>query len=92
MVACPECGAGADLTKDGSYAHCASCKLGPPTLGVSRVRGLHRKWPADGTSGLGNTIFEPGKDGSHYRGSGSGSGDKDEVKKDEGKKEGERKS
>ena len=25
MVSCPECGAGADLTKDGSYAHCASC-------------------------------------------------------------------
>lgn len=26
MVECPECGAGADLTADGSYAHCASCK------------------------------------------------------------------
>ena len=25
MVKCPDCGAGADLTKDGSYAHCASC-------------------------------------------------------------------
>lgn len=22
---CPECGAGADPTPDGSYAHCASC-------------------------------------------------------------------
>jgi hypothetical protein len=22
---CPECDANADLTKDGSYAHCASC-------------------------------------------------------------------
>jgi len=22
---CPECGAGADKTPDGSYAHCASC-------------------------------------------------------------------
>jgi hypothetical protein len=26
----------------------------------------------------GNTIFEPGKDGSHYQGSGSGSGDKED--------------
>lgn len=41
---------------------------------------------------LGNTIFEPGKDGSHYKGSGSGSGDKEETKKDDGKKEGEGKS
>lgn len=40
----------------------------------------------------GNTIFEPGKEGSHYRGSGSGSGDKEEVKKDDGKKEGDKKS
>ncbi|KAJ4375710.1 hypothetical protein N0V86_007243 [Didymella sp. IMI 355093] len=56
MVECPECGAGADLTKDG------------------------------------NTIFEPGKEGSHYTGSGSGSGDKEEAKKDHGKKEGESKS
>ncbi|KAK7186695.1 uncharacterized protein CC84DRAFT_1220449 [Paraphaeosphaeria sporulosa] len=54
MVKCPECGAGADLTKDGLYAHCASC----------------------------NTIFEPNKEGSHYKGSGSGSGDKDEPPKD----------
>jgi hypothetical protein len=29
----------------------------------------------------GNTVFEPGKDGSHYKGSGSGSGDKEEEKK-----------
>lgn len=27
MVACPECGAGADLTKDRLWAHCASCTL-----------------------------------------------------------------
>jgi predicted RNA-binding Zn-ribbon protein involved in translation (DUF1610 family) len=58
MVACPECGAGADLTKDGSYAHCASC----------------------------NNIFEPGKEGSGYKGSGSGSGDKEEVTKSESEK------
>lgn len=32
MVKCPECGAGADLTKDGSYAHCASCMC--PTTDV----------------------------------------------------------
>ncbi|KAI8933566.1 hypothetical protein NX059_009299 [Plenodomus lindquistii] len=51
MVECPECGAGADLTKDGAWAHCASC----------------------------NTVFEPGKEGSHYKGSGSGSGDKEEA-------------
>ncbi|KAF2627706.1 hypothetical protein BU25DRAFT_341443 [Macroventuria anomochaeta] len=79
MVLCPECGAGADLTKDGSYAHCASCMC--PTKNI-----------ADGTALEGNTIFEPGKEGSHYRGSGSGSGDKEETKKDEGKKEGESKS
>ncbi|RMZ67479.1 hypothetical protein GMOD_00001409 [Pyrenophora seminiperda CCB06] len=53
MVKCPECDAGADLTKDGAWAHCASC----------------------------NTVFEPGKEGSHYKGSGSGSGDKEEEKK-----------
>lgn len=29
---------------------------------------------------VGNTVFEPGKDGSHYKGSGSGSGDKEEKK------------
>ncbi|EMD59765.1 hypothetical protein COCSADRAFT_203494 [Bipolaris sorokiniana ND90Pr] len=55
MVKCPECDANADLTKDGAWAHCASC----------------------------NTIFEPGKEGSHYRGGGSGSGDKEETKKKE---------
>jgi hypothetical protein len=27
-------------------------------------------------------VFEPGKENSHYKGSGSGSGDKEEVKKD----------
>jgi hypothetical protein len=37
--------------------------------------------------GIGNTIFEPGKEGSHYKGSGSGSGDKEEEKKGEGEKE-----
>ncbi|KAH9863838.1 hypothetical protein J1614_009770 [Plenodomus biglobosus] len=51
MVKCPECGAGADLTKDGAWAHC-------------------------------NTVFEPGKEGSQYKGSGSGSGDKEEQKDD----------
>jgi hypothetical protein len=30
---------------------------------------------------IGNTVFEPGKEDSHYKGSGSGSGDKEEVKK-----------
>ena len=30
--------------------------------------------------GIGNTVFEPGKEGSHYQGSGSGSGDKEEEK------------
>ena len=35
----------------------------------------------------GNTIFEPGKEGSHYRGGGSGSGDKEEVKKTDDKVE-----
>ncbi|KAF1968003.1 hypothetical protein BU23DRAFT_481632 [Bimuria novae-zelandiae CBS 107.79] len=65
MVKCPECGAGADLTKDGSYAHCASC--------------TSSSFLIDDT--LGNTIFEPGKEGSHFRGSGSGSGDKEETTK-----------
>ena len=81
MVKCPECGANADLTKDGSYAHCASC-----TLFAGRdffiLDNVLMRW-------VGNTIFEPGKEGSHYRGSGSGSGDKEEgAKKDEAKKEG----
>jgi hypothetical protein len=35
----------------------------------------------------GNTVFEPGKEGSHYKGSGSGSGDKEEEKKGENKNE-----
>jgi hypothetical protein len=40
---------------------------------------------------VGNTVFEPGKEGSHYKGSGSGSGDKEEKKDSDGKegKEGE---
>jgi hypothetical protein len=33
----------------------------------------------------GNTVFEPGKEGSHYKGSGSGSGDKEEEKKTDSK-------
>lgn len=33
----------------------------------------------------GNTVFEPGKEGSHYKGSGSGSGDKEEEKGSEDK-------
>ena len=33
----------------------------------------------------GNTVFEPGKEGSHYKGSGSGSGDKEEGKKSDTK-------
>lgn len=35
----------------------------------------------------GNTVFEPGKEGSHYKGSGSGSGDKEEEKKSDSKDE-----
>jgi hypothetical protein len=35
---------------------------------------------------LGNNIFEPGKEGSGYKGSGSGSGDKEEVTKSESEK------
>ena len=45
---------------------------------------------SDFSYSLGNTIFEPGKEGSHYRGSGSGSGDKEESStqsKDQEKKE-----
>lgn len=60
MVECPECGAGADVTKDGLWAHCASC----------------------------NTVFEPGKEGSHYKGGGGGSGDKDEEPKTDSKESG----
>lgn len=42
---------------------------------------------------LGNNIFEPGKEGSGYKGSGSGSGDREEGGKEgEGKKEGGGKS
>jgi hypothetical protein len=35
----------------------------------------------------GNTVFEPGKENSHYKGSGSGSGDKEEAKKTEDKED-----
>ena len=38
---------------------------------------------------LGNNIFEPGKEGSGYKGSGSGSGDKVEEKKGEKGEKGE---
>jgi hypothetical protein len=69
MVECPECGAGADMTKDGLWAHCASCRC----IDSEPIAFL--------TSRVGNTVFEPGKDDSHYKGSGSGSGDKEEVKK-----------
>ena len=37
-------------------------------------------------------MFEPGKEGSHYKGSGSGSGDKEEEKKDDKKESGENKN
>tara|TARA_R110002003_G_scaffold279_23_gene18202 strand:+ start:432 stop:545 length:114 start_codon:yes stop_codon:yes gene_type:complete len=37
-------------------------------------------------------VFEPGKEGSHYKGSGSGSGDKEEEKKDDKKESGENKN
>jgi hypothetical protein len=37
-------------------------------------------------------VFEPGKEGSHYKGSGSGSGDKEEGKQDDKKESGENKS
>lgn len=33
----------------------------------------------------GNTVFEPGKEGSHYKGGGGGSGDKEEENKGESK-------
>lgn len=69
MVECPECGAGADVTKDGLWAHCASCKFS----------GFYCR-PGRLTSCKGNTVFEPGKEGSHYKGGGSGSGDKEEQK------------
>lgn len=36
---------------------------------------------------IGNTIFEPGKEGSHYTGGGSSSGDKEEQAKDTAKKD-----
>lgn len=81
MVECPECGAGADMTKDGTYAHCASCM--PPTYPCAT---LPRMMPCcllnfAATCALlifiGNNIFEPGKEGSSEKGSGSSSGDKD---------------
>jgi hypothetical protein len=37
-------------------------------------------------------VFEPGKEGSHYKGSGSGSGDKEEETKEDKKESGENKS
>jgi hypothetical protein len=41
---------------------------------------------------LGNNIFEPGKEGSGYKGSGSGSGDKEVTKSESEKKDKESKS
>lgn len=77
MVKCPECDAGADLTKDGAWAHCASC--------MSYLIRRYIRPYASLDHGLkvrvGNTVFEPGKDNSHYKGSGSGSGDQEEQKK-----------
>ena len=56
------------------------------TLNSSAIYGL-RDWRKKLTLiTKGNTIFEPGKEGSGYKGSGSGSGDKEEGK--EGEKEG----
>jgi hypothetical protein len=74
MVECPECGAGADMTKDGLWAHCASCESRHFIRACVQL-----------TCCVGNTVFEPGKENSHYKGSGSGSGDKEEAKKTEGK-------
>jgi hypothetical protein len=74
MVECPECGAGADVTKDGLWAHCASCGYLDFALLTSLLI-----WCT------GNTVFEPGKENSHYKGSGSGSGDKEEEKKSDQK-------
>lgn len=77
MVKCPECEAWADLTRDGAWAHCASCKQH-----MTRIlfkQSVEEFLVTRHVSG--NTIFEPGKEGSHYRGSGSGSGDKEEEKK-----------
>lgn len=73
MVKCPECDAGADLTKDGTYAHCASC--------TQRTENTLYNSDCSWCHDTGNTIFEPEKEGSHYRGSGSGSGDKEEGTK-----------
>ena len=86
MVKCPECGAGADLTKDGTYAHCASCTY---NVTVSLEFNITTQVTDEEARCSGNNIFEPGKEGSGYKGSGSGSGDKEEVKKGEGKKDGE---
>lgn len=85
MLQCPECGAGADLTADKTYAHCASCRL-------SSVLFLYFALPDSDTSNLGNNIFEPGKEGSSEKGSGSGSGDKvdSKVDKDSNQKAGEK--
>lgn len=42
-VKCPECGAGADKTPDGSYAHCASCNtvFEPDKVGSSEKGTAH---------------------------------------------------
>ena len=91
MVECPECGAGADLTADGSYAHCASCMLA-----LSNRYSSPRTLCAHPNSG--NNIFEPNKPGSSEKGTGSGSGDKDQsedqtkVKQADESKAGEQKA
>jgi hypothetical protein len=65
--------------------------LGHIALPVSTIRGL-------AVSGLkliynaGNTVFEPGKEDSHYKGSGSGSGDKEEKKTEGQEKKGSEES
>jgi hypothetical protein len=41
---------------------------------------------------VGNTVFEPGKEDSHYKGSGSGSGDKEEKKTEGQEKKGSEES
>lgn len=99
MVKCPDCGAGADLTKDGRYAHCASCTYSSfcflPIFFLFGVWWGLVGWRLTRDGDLGNNIFEPGKEGSGYKGGGSGSGDGEEGEESkkgeegEGKKEGE---
>ena len=81
MVECPECGAGADLTPDGSRAHCATCMnyLSIHPFPISHL--ITASAPnCTYSPQTGNNIFEPGKEGSSEKGSGSGSGDKEQTK------------